>query len=253
MSTLSAPRPAGISVAEWQIRRDLAACYRLCALNRWDDLIYTHISAALPDQSGHFLLNPFGLRFDEVCASNLVKIDLQGNIIGDATHAINVSGFAIHAAVHAARPDALCVMHLHNLHAIAVSAQAHGLLPLSQHALRFHEQIAYHEYEGLALTPAEQSRLTERLGNFPAMLLRNHGSLTCGRTIAEAWVLMDTLDKACAIQLLAQARPGELIQPAAEVCRRTHLQLLGDGSPEGVLEWPALLRKLDAIDPAYQY
>jgi len=117
------PRPAGISVAEWQIRRDLAACYRLCALNRWDDLIYTHISAALPDQSGHFLLNPFGLRFDEVCASNLVKIDLQGNIIGDATHAINVSGFAIHAAVHAARPDALCVMHLHNLHAIAVSAQ----------------------------------------------------------------------------------------------------------------------------------
>lgn len=253
MTTLSDTRPAGISVAEWQTRRDLAACYRLCALQGWDDLIYTHISAALPDQLGYFLLNPFGLRFDEVCASNLVKIDLHGNITGDATHGINVSGFAIHAAVHAARPDAHCVMHLHNVQTIAVSAQAQGLLPLSQHALRFYEQIAYHAYEGLALDAAEQGRLSAQLGGFPAMLLRNHGSLTCGRTIAEAWVLMDTLNKACTIQLLAQAGQGELIQPAPEVCRRTQLQLLGDGSPEGTLEWPALLRKLDAIDPAYQH
>lgn len=240
------------SPAEWQVRQDLAACYRLCALAGWDDLIYTHISAVVPDQPGHFLLNPFGYRFDEVCASNLVKIDLLGNIVDDVPYRVNVSGFAIHAAVHAARADAHCVMHLHNVNAVAVSAQQDGLLPLSQHALRFYEQIALHDYEGLALTPTEQGRLIERLADLPAMLLRNHGSLVCGRTIAEAYVLMDTLDKACAIQLRAQAGGQTLHQPEPDVCRRTQRQLLGDGSPEGTLEWPALLRRLDALDASYK-
>ncbi|EJL87899.1 ribulose-5-phosphate 4-epimerase-like epimerase or aldolase [Herbaspirillum sp. CF444] len=245
-------KPAHISHAEWQTRVDLAACYRLCALQSWDDVIYTHISAAVPDEPGHFLLNPFGLRFDEICASNLVKIDQHGKIVGTSAYRINVSGFAIHGAVHAVRPDANCVMHLHNDHAVAVSAQPQGLLPLSQHALRFYEQIACHDYEGLALTPGEQTRLIERLGDYPALLLRNHGSLICGRTIAEAYVLMDTLDKACRIQLLAQAGGQPLQTPAADVCRKTHQQLLGDGSPEGLLEWPALLRKLDALDASYK-
>lgn len=145
------PVPAGISAAEWQVRVDLAACYHLCALNGWDDVIYTHISAMVPGEEGRYLINPFGYRFDEISAGNLVKIDLQGRIIGDQKSRVNISGFAIHGAVHAARPDAMCVMHLHNAHGIAVGMQADGLLPLSQHALRFYWQIGYHDYEGLTL------------------------------------------------------------------------------------------------------
>jgi ribulose-5-phosphate 4-epimerase/fuculose-1-phosphate aldolase len=239
--------------AEWQVRIDLAACYRLCALNAWDDTIYTHISASVPDEPGHFLINPFGLRFDEVNASNLVKIDLQGHTIGVSQYPVNVSGFAIHAAVHAARPDAACVMHLHNPNGVAVAIQELGLLPISQHALRFFGQIGYHAYEGLALSPLEQDRLIGNLGQHPAMLLRNHGTLVCGRTVAEAFVLMDTLDKACLIQLKAQAGGGEIHVPDAVICAQTHRDLLGDGQPEGTLEWPALLRKLDAIDATYRY
>lgn len=252
MTDLASP-PTDFSHTEWQTRIDLAACYRLCALRGWDDVIYTHISATVPDEPRHFLLNPFGYRFDEVCASNLVKIDRHGKIVGDSPYRVNVSGFAIHGAVHAARVDAVCVMHLHNDHAVAVSAQTQGLLPLSQHALRFYEQIACHDYEGLALTPTEQTRLIERLGDFPALLLRNHGSLICGRTIAEAYVLMDTLDKACRIQVQAQAGGQALSMPPLDVCRKTYQQLLGDGSPEGLLEWPALLRKLDAVDTSYRH
>lgn len=244
--------PEIMSAAEWQVRQDLAACYRLCALNGWDDLIYTHISATVPGEPGHFLLNPFGYRFDEVCASNLVKIDLQGRIVGRSQYKVNVSGFAIHGAVHAARPDAMCVMHLHNVNGAAVGIQGEGLLPISQHALRFYGQLAYHDYEGLALSPQEQPRLIERLGARPAMLLRNHGTLVCGRTIAEAYVLMDTLEKACEIQIKAQASGGKLSVPAPEICLKTHQELLGDGTPEGALEWPALLRKLDALSPAYR-
>lgn len=244
--------PAGISAAEWQVRIDLAACYRLCALKNWDDLIYTHISASVPGEEGHFLINPFGFRFDEITASNLVKIDLQGNIIGDQSASVNVTGFAIHGAVHSARKDAMCVMHLHNENGVAVGMQQGGLLPLSQHALRFYGQMAYHDYEGLALSPLEQTRLIERLGDYPAMLLRNHGTLISGRTIAEAYVLMDMLDKACAFQLKAQSGGGPLNIPSPEVCAKTYRELLGDGSPEGILEWPALLRKLDASSPSYR-
>lgn len=240
-----------ISEAEWQVRRDLAACYRLCALRHWDDLIYTHISAAVPDEPGRFLINPFGFRFDEISASSLVKIDLQGNVIGDHGYRVNVTGFALHAAVHAARADAHCVMHLHNLNGIAVGAQEDGLLPLSQHALRFYGQIGYHDYEGLALSASEQQRFVERLGAYPAMLLRNHGTLTCGRTVAEAFVLMDTLDKACEIQLKAQSGGTRLRMPDPDTCARTHRELIADGSPEGVLEWPALLRLLDQVSPTY--
>lgn len=246
------PESAGVKAAEWEVRVDLAACYRLCALKAWDDLIYTHISATVPGEPGHFLINPFGYRFDEITASSLVKIDLRGNIIGDQSSRVNVTGFAIHGAVHAARADAICVMHLHNENGVAVGMQQAGLLPLSQHAMRFYEQIGYHDYEGLALSPLEQARLIEHLGDYPAMLLRNHGTLVKGRTIAEAYVLMDTLDKACAFQLKAQAGGGPLSMPPLEVCAKTYGDLIGDGGPEGVLEWPALLRMLDAQSPSYR-
>jgi ribulose-5-phosphate 4-epimerase/fuculose-1-phosphate aldolase len=241
-----------ISAAEWQVRIDLAACYRLCALYGWDDVIYTHISAAVPGEPGNYLINPFGDRFDEIRASSLIKIDLQGRILSDTERRVNVTGFAIHGAVHAARPDAMCVMHLHNPNGIAVGMQEQGLLPLSQHALRFYGEAGYHDYEGLALSAQEQGRLVQRLGARPALFLRNHGTLVCGRSVAEAFVLMETLDKACAFQLKAQAAGARLLQPSAEICRKTHAELIGDGKPEGELEWPALLRKLDDINPDYR-
>lgn len=241
-----------ISAAEWQVRVDLAACYRLCAIRHWDDIVYTHISACVPDEPGRYLINPFGERFDEIRASTLVKIDVQGNVHGNTGRRVNVSGFAIHGAVHVARPDAMCVMHLHHPNGIAVGMQEHGLLPLSQHALRFYGQAGYHDYEGLALSAHEQSRLVERLGSYPILFLRNHGTLVCGRTVAEAFVLMDTLDKACGFQLKAQAGGGRLMQPLADVCRKTYLELVGNGQPEGDLEWPALLRSLDDVDPTYK-
>jgi ribulose-5-phosphate 4-epimerase/fuculose-1-phosphate aldolase len=258
MDRLSTPADAAIappgitSPAEWQTRIDLAACYQLCAQFGWDDGIYTHISAAVPGEPGHYLINPFGFRFDEIRASNLVKVDHDGNIVCSSQHSINKPGFALHGAVHAARPDAACVMHLHNANAIAVGMQGPGLQPLSPYALRFYGQLAYHDYEGLAMTPAEQARLTANLAQHPAMLLRSHGSLTIGRTIAEAFVLMQTLDQACKLQLLAQSACMPLRQPSEAVCIKAHRELVGDGAPEGRLEWPALLRQLDATHPIYR-
>ena len=245
--------PPGItSAAEWQTRIDLAACYQLCAQFGWDDGIYTHISAAVPGEPGHYLINPFGFRFDEIRASNLVKVDRNGNITCRSQHSINKAGFALHGAVHGARKDAACVMHLHNPNAIAVGMQGPGLQPLSPYALRFNGELAYHDYEGLDMTPAEQARLTANLAQHPAMLLRNHGSLTVGRTIAEAFVLMQTLDQACRLQLLAQSACMPLRQPSETVCQKAHRELVGDGAPEGRLEWPALLRRLDATNPTYR-
>ncbi|UIF85334.1 class II aldolase/adducin family protein [Cupriavidus sp. UYPR2.512] len=240
-----------VSAEEQRVRVDLAAAYRLAAREGWDDLIYTHISATVPGEPDHFLINPFGFAFDEIRASDLVKINGRGEVVGETVHPVNVTGFALHAAVHAARVDAMCVMHLHNTAGIAVSAQAAGLLPLSQHAMRFHGRMAYHDYEGLAFTPAEGARLTASLGAHPAMLLRNHGTLTVGRTVAEAYVLMATLIKACEVQIAAQAG-GALVQPGAAVADKTSGQLYDNGAVEGVMEWPALLRKLDRIDPSYR-
>ncbi|SCU74579.1 putative aldolase class 2 protein CC_1201 [Cupriavidus necator] len=240
-----------VSAEEQRVRVDLAAAYRLAAREGWDDLIYTHISATVPGEPGHFLINPFGFAFDEIHASDLVKINGRGEVVGATVHPVNVTGFALHAAVHAARADAMCVMHLHNTAGIAVSAQAAGLLPLSQHAMRFHGRMAYHDYEGLAFTPAEGARLTASLGGHPAMLLRNHGTLTVGRTVAEAYVLMATLIKACEVQIAAQAGRA-LVQPGAAVADKTSEQLYDNGAVEGTMEWPALLRKLDRIDPSYR-
>lgn len=245
-------RPAITTPAEWQTRVDLAACYRLCALYGWDDGIYTHISAAVPGEPGHYLINPFGMRFDEVKASNLVKVDRAGNVVGPSQYTVNQASFRLHAAVHQARPDAACVMHLHNLAGIAVGMQQTGLQPLSPYALRFYGELAYHDYEGIAMTENEQRRLVQNLGSRAAMLLRNHGSLTVGRTIPEAFVLMETLDRACDVQLRAQAAVVPLRQPSEAVCLTAHMQLVGDGTPEGALEWPSLLRRLDAASPQYR-
>ena len=244
--------PPGIGEAEWQARIDLAACYRLVARRGWDDLIYTHVSARHPERDDAFLINPFGLRFAEVTASNLLVIDVEGKVIGDSSYRANPAGFAIHAAVHQARADAHCVMHLHTDAGIAVSALPGGLLPMSQHALRFWKSIGYHDYEGIALTPPEAARLVDKLGPHPALILRNHGTMTVGRTVAEAYVLMDTLEKACRTQLAAMAAsPSGVSLPSEAVCDHTLAQLTGDWAPEGELEWPALLRMLEREEPDF--
>src|ERR1043165_298247 len=199
-----------ISAEEWQARVDLAAAYRLVALYGWDDLIFTHISSRVPGPEHHFLLNPYGMMFDEVTASNLVKIDLKGNKVTDSPYFINPAGFTIHSAVHAARADALCVIHLHTDYGIAVSAQKDGLLPLSQQAMFALASLAYHDYEGLALDENEKPRLVADFGNKKFMILRNHGLLTVGRTVAEAFLGMFMLERACEIQILAQSARGAL-------------------------------------------
>ena len=253
-ATQSKPTIRGqISELEWQARVNLAAAYRLVALYGWDDLIFTHVSARVPGPEHHFLLNPYGMMFDEVTASNLVKIDLAGNIVMDSPYMINPAGFTIHSAVHAAREDALCVMHLHTEYGIAVSAQKNGLLPISQQALFPLASLAYHEYEGLALNDEEKPRLVHDLGNSNYMILRNHGLLTVGRTAAEAFLSMYILERACKIQILAQSGGAELVSVPDAILGRVASQLqavtVGQGSE---LVWPGLLRKLDRIDPSFR-
>ena len=229
-----------ISDLEKQVRIDLATAYQLAYLKNWDDGIYTHISAAIPGEDGAYLLNQFGLRFNEITPQNLVKVNIAGQILsGDGP--VNQTGFAIHGAVHAARLDAHCVFHLHADSVIAVSAQKQGLLPISQHALRFYQDMGYHPYQGLALSSQEQTSLIENLGNKKAMLLHNHGSIVCGSSIQQTFYLMDVLDKACKIQLLAGSAE-QLITPTPEVCQLTYRQLCSDGDQEGQLEWPAYQR-----------
>ena len=206
-----------VSAEEWQVRVDLAALYRLVALFGWDDMIYTHISARLPGPDHQFLINPYGQFFDEITASSLVKIDLDGRILQETPYFINPAGFTIHSAIHAAREDALFVMHLHSDQGVAVSAQKEGLLPLSQHALICLPYLAYHSYEGIALNPDEKSRLVADLGQANMMLLRNHGTLTVGRSAADCWTHMFYLERACKQQVMALSvgRDNVLIAPQA--------------------------------------
>src|ERR1700712_4864616 len=188
---------------EWKLRVDLAACYRLVALYGWDDMIFTHISARLPGPEHHFLINPYGLFFNEITASSLVKIDLDGNIVRETPYAINPAGFTIHSAIHAARDDAHYVMHLHTDQGVAVSIHAEGLLPLSQHALVALPQLTYHDYEGIALNLDERERIVADLGDKKLMMLRNHGTLAIGSTAAECWLRMFYLERACKQQVMA--------------------------------------------------
>lgn len=251
------PQPTSIrdqvSEAEWQARVDLAAAYRLVALHGWDDLIFTHISARVPGPEHHFLLNPYGMMFEEVTASSLVKIDLQGQQVMDSPYFINPAGFTIHSAVHQAREDALCVMHLHTRNGIAVSAQKDGLLPLSQQAMFALASLAYHDYEGLALDEAEKPRLVADFGDKKFLILRNHGLLTVGGSVADAFLGMFLLERACEIQLLAQSGGSDLSPIPKEIISRVAAQM--DAVTVGLgakLTWPGLLRKLDRIDSSFR-
>jgi len=200
------------SAAERELRVDLAAAYRLVALHGWDDLVFTHISARVPGPEHHFLINPYGMMFDEITASSLVKVDLRGNKIMDSSYEINPAGFIIHSCIHAARPDVSCIMHVHSLNGVAVSAQKQGLLPISQQSLFVLASLAYHDYEGVALRPEEQPRLVQDLGGKDYLMLRNHGLLTVGASPADAFLNMYLFEAACSIQLRAQSGGGELIR-----------------------------------------
>ncbi len=242
-----------VSEEEWQVRVDLAACYRLIAMFGWDDLVFTHISARIPGPDEHFLINAYGLMFEEMTASSLIKVDLQGKIILDTPYFINPAGFTIHSAVHEARSDVGCVLHTHTKAGIAVSAQANGLLPLSQTSLFPLASLAYHDYEGVALNADEKPRLVADLGAGTFMILRNHGLLTVGATIADAFLAMYILETACQIQITTQSAGVELTQINARILAGIAAQqeevTKGLG---GQLIWPGLLRKLDRQNSGYR-
>lgn len=242
-----------VTAEEWQARVDLAAAYRLVALYGWDDLIFTHISARIPGPQHHFLLNPYGMMFEEVTASSLVKIDLAGNKVMESPYFINPAGFMIHSAVHASREDALCVMHLHTDYGIAVSAQKDGLLPISQQAMFPLASLAYHDYEGLALNEDEKPRLVSDLGDKNYLILRNHGLLTTGKSAAEAFLSMYIFERACRIQILTQSGGAELHLVPDQIIGLTAKQMSAVTVGQGAaLAWPGLLRKLDRIDPTFR-
>jgi ribulose-5-phosphate 4-epimerase/fuculose-1-phosphate aldolase len=240
---------AKVSEVEWQTRVDLAACYRLVAHYHWDDLIFTHISARLPGPEHHFLINPFGMTFDEITASSLVKIDLEGRKLMNSPYEINPAGFTIHSAIHAAREDARCVLHTHSLNGTAVSATKQGVLPISQQSTYVLASLAYHDYEGIALNPEEKPRLVRDLGDKSFFMLRNHGLLTVGPTVADAFLLMYLFESACTIQLRAQATHAELIEVEPKVLgtAKQMATMVMKGGGAG-LAWPGLLRKLDRLE-----
>lgn len=242
-----------VSPDEWQVRVDLAACYRLVALYGWDDLVFTHISARVPGPEEHFLINAYGLLFEEMTASSLVKVDLDGNVVMETPYSINPAGFTIHSAVHAARRDVGCVLHTHTKAGVAVSAQKDGLLPISQVSLFPLASIGYHDYEGVALNPEEKPRLVADLGDRTNLVLRNHGLLTAAPTIPDAFLAMYVLEMACQTQLLAQSAGAELIhvKPAIRQGIAAQAREVTKGLG-GQLAWPALLRRLDRRDPSYR-
>lgn len=229
------------SKVETQARQELAFCYRLAAKLGWTDLIYTHISFQIPGTE-HFLINQFGLLFEEITSENLVKIDLHGNVLDPVGARINLAGYMIHGAIHAARPDVVCVIHTHSTAGMALSSLECGLLPLTQHACRFYNRLAYHDYEGIVFDEEEQPRLLNDLGDKRVMILKNHGFLTAGRTMAEAFTLMFFLEKAAAAQLAAQSTQQPLSLLSPDVAQRTALQFGDDLQPAGSLEWEALKR-----------
>ncbi|MFK8012493.1 MAG: class II aldolase/adducin family protein [Marinicellaceae bacterium] len=241
-----------VSEAEWNLRVDLAAAYRLVAYYGWDDLVFTHLSARVPNTDGHFLINPYGFLFDEITASSLVKIDINGDKVMPSPHSINPAGFTIHSAIHEARDDAHCVMHTHTINGVAVSAQSKGLLPLSQQSLFVLSGLSYHDYEGVALREDEKQRLVSDLGAHNFMILRNHGLLTCAESIADTFLGMYILESSCAIQLKAQASndlshvPNEVLATMRQQAQQVTKGLGGQ------LAWPGLLRKLDRIDSSFR-
>lgn len=247
-----------VEPTEAQLRRELAAVYRLVAHFKMTDLIFTHISVRLPGPDDHFLINPYGLLFEEITASNLVRIDLDGRVVGDSDHTVNPAGFVIHSAIHREREDAHCVLHTHTLAGCAVAASSSGLLPLNQISMEFYNRIGYHDYEGVALNLDEQKRLVADIGDHPALILRNHGLLTVGRTPGQAFLRMHYLNKACEIQVAA-TRAGEVILPDPAIAEHTAQQLSGQDAGDDYtddvgleLAWQAMLRLVERVAPDYK-
>ncbi|HEX6242519.1 MAG TPA: class II aldolase/adducin family protein [Polyangiales bacterium] len=245
---------ARVSAEEWSMRVDLAAAYRLVAHYGWDDLVFTHLSARVPGPEHHFLINPYGMLFDEITASSLVKVDLHGQVVMESPYDINPAGFTIHSAVHAAREDAACVIHVHSLNGIAVSAQAHGLLPISQQSIFVLSSLGVHDYEGVALNDDEKPRLVRDLGKNRYLLLRNHGLLTAARSVADAFVAMYLFEAACTIQVRALAGGSELLRIPQAILdgAKEQSRKVTRGAGAGTLSWPALLRKLDRLDRSFR-
>ena len=242
-----------VSAEEWQTRVDLAACYRLVADFGWSDLVFTHITARVPGEQDAFLINPYGLMFDEITASSLVKIDSLGNKLQDSPFPVNPAGFTIHSAVHAARHDAQCVLHTHSLNGVAVSAQKCGVLPVSQQSIFILSSSGYHNYEGVALNDDEKPRLVNDLGDNTFLILRNHGVLTVGRSIADAFLNVYIFEAACTIQVRAQSSGGELIMvPQAIIDGAQQQARAVTKSLGGMLAWPGLLRRLERQDSSYR-
>lgn len=241
-----------VSDEEWQLRVDLAACYRLVALYGWSDLVFTHISARIPGPDHHFLINPYGMMFDEITASSLVKVDMDCNKLIDSPYPVNPAGFVIHSCIHAARDDVQCVLHTHSRAGVAVSAQKCGVLPISQQSTFVLASLAYHEYEGVAVRDDEKPRLQQDLGRNNYMLLRNHGLLTVGKTVADAFLHMYTFENACRIQIDAQAG-GELVHVNPQIMDGISQVMKKVTTGQGAnIAWPALLRKLDRESPGYK-
>jgi ribulose-5-phosphate 4-epimerase/fuculose-1-phosphate aldolase len=249
-----------MTATEQELRVQLAAAYRIVDHFGWSELIWTHNTVRIPGPDHHFLINPYGLRFDEVTASNLVKVDLHGNIIGDQSQEINPAGFVIHSAIHMARPDVRCIMHTHTTAGMAVAALADGLLPVSMYALGYHDRVAYHPFEGPSLDLDERARLAANLGQKNVLIMKNHGLLACGETIAQAFVRLFRLERACQVQLAAQATGAPLAVPPPEVCRisaeRSDDFLVAEGekgySKNPNPEFAALVRLMDRKDPSYK-
>ena len=245
-----------VSAEEWALRCDLAACYRLVAAYGWSDLVFTHISAKLPDSvtggEYQFLINPYGLMFDEITASSLVKVDMACNKLHDSPFPVNPAGFVIHSAVHEARPEAGCVLHTHTRAGVGVSAQKHGILPISHQSTFVLSSLAYHDYEGVAFRPEEKPRLQADLGQANYLVLRNHGLLTVGRTIPDAFLSMYTFENTCRIQIDALAGGSELTQVDPKILNgMADVMRVATAGQGAQLAWPALLRKVERLDPGY--
>jgi ribulose-5-phosphate 4-epimerase/fuculose-1-phosphate aldolase len=243
----------GIPAAEWGLRVQLAACYRIFDLLGWTEYIFNHITLRVPGPERHFLINPFGLWYSEVKASNLVKIDLDGNTIGRSEWPVNKAGFVIHSAIHAARPDAHCVMHTHTTAGVAVACQADGLSASNFYGSQLHGRVAYHDFEGISVDLDERPRLVKALGNHDVMILRNHGLLVCGGGVAEALRRMLNVQRACEVQLAAEASGKKIVQVPIEICERAAAQ--GEAfDPDGYGNrlFTAFQRRIDAMDPSYR-
>jgi ribulose-5-phosphate 4-epimerase/fuculose-1-phosphate aldolase len=250
-----------VSDAEWQVRVDLAACYRLVAHFHWDDLVFTHVTARVPGTEDQFLINPYGMMFEEITASSLVRIDIAGNKLDDSPWPVNPAGFTIHSAIHAVRHDAACVLHTHTLNGVAVSAQKNGVLPISQQSIFILASLGYHHYEGVALRDDEKPRLVRDLGDKMHLMLRNHGLLTVGPSVADAFLSMYVFEAACAIQVRAMAGGSgaadllatDLIAIDPRIIEGAQAQAKQvTKSLGGALVWPGLLRRLDRADPGFR-